>query len=61
VKIFKRREIGYYEAREAIHLHQMRQRLYEILWEARDDAKRGRPYPALKDEDIMEELRRILP
>lgn len=61
MKIFKRRQTGYYEAHEAIHLHQMRHKLYEILWEARDDAKKGRPCPALKDDDILEELKRILP
>ena len=61
MKIFKRRQTGYTKAREAIQLHQMRRKLYEILWEARDDAKKGRPCPNLKDAGILEELKRILP
>ncbi|MFA5714371.1 MAG: hypothetical protein WC998_01350 [Candidatus Paceibacterota bacterium] len=51
-----------YEAKQCLDDAEMRRGLWVYLWQFRQDAKHENhlPYPLLRDEDIEEELKRIL-
>ena len=51
-----------YEAKQILDDAAMRRGLWVYLWQFRQDAKceNPRPFPLLRDEDIEDELRRIL-
>lgn len=50
------------EAKVEIQDAGMRRQLFEVLWQGRTDAKGEdpRPCPSLNDEEVKEELQRVL-